>query len=161
MSTIRKIADQLKLFTASIAATSAMTLYSYVLSWIKKYEFKEPRLLSLMFGKLDRRFKSNKRIAGWSMHYLTGLLFAELYAPFWEQSKSVKSGLIFGGLSGVAAILIWKFALQVFGEESLVNFPQFAGQLVMAHIVFGLFTALALQWIEGCGQRMRSGHEML
>lgn len=148
MTTIQKSRQQLRIFAASAIATSAMTLYSYLLSWIKKFEFKEPRLLSLMAGKLDLHFKTDKRIAGWSTHYLTGLLFAELYAPFWEKSKGVASGLIFGGLSGVAAILIWKITLSVFREESVVNFPQFAGQLVIAHVVFGLFTALALRWMD-------------
>lgn len=148
MKTLNRAQQQLRIFAASAIATSAMTVYSYLLSWIKKFEFKEPRLLSLIAGKLDSDFKEHKRITGWSTHYLTGLLFAELYAPFWEKSRSVTSGLIFGGLSGVAAILIWKITLSVFREESLVNFPQFAGQLVIAHVVFGLFTALALRWMN-------------
>lgn len=148
MKTVNKARQQLRIIAASAIATSAMTVYSYLLSWIKNFEFKEPRLLSLMLGNIDSDFKKNKRAASWSTHYLTGLMFAELYAPFWEQSKSVKSGLIFGGLSGIAAILLWEITLTVFREESLVNFRQFAGQLVIAHVVFGLFTALALRWMN-------------
>ena len=85
-----------------------MTLFSYILSLLKVKNFKEPLLL----GKLLKRSGLEKTIAkftGWTVHYAVGLLFAEMYALLWEKTDippSASTGLVLGGLSGLAAILV-------------------------------------------------------
>ena len=69
---------------------------------------------------------------GWTLHYLVGLLFAEIYAPLWEKTPmqpNLKNGLILGGISGIAAILVWKFTLEMHPDPVRVNFKKYAGHL--------------------------------
>ena len=137
---------QVRTLLASIIGTSAMTFYSYLVSWGTDKNFKEPKLL----GQLAERFISGKsndnKITGWGMHYLMGLLFAETYAPFWslkENERNEKTGLVLGGISGIAAILLWKFTFTLHPDPPPIHFIRFAGQLFIAHLLFGLATALA------------------
>jgi hypothetical protein len=137
---------QWRIVVSAVTGTIAMTLYSYILSWSKNKNFKEPKLLGKMIQRLVPFLqRKNARVAGWGMHYLVGLLFAEGYAPFWseqQQSSNIKTGLILGGLSGLAAILIWKFTLDMHPFPPPVQFLKFAGQLFIAHLVFGMFAAV-------------------
>ena len=136
---------------SSIAGTTMMTLYSYAISWTKNKNFKEPLLLAQMVYRLMPWLqKKDSRIAGWGVHYLTGLLFAESYAAFWSQDTfaNIKTGLVLGGISGIAAILIWKFTLEAHPFPPPVHFFKFAGQLFIAHIVFGLASALGYTFLN-------------
>jgi hypothetical protein len=138
--------NQLRVIVSSITGTTLMTLYSYAISWLQHKNFKEPELL----GKMSRRLlpwidRKESRITGWGMHYLVGLLFAEAYAPFWpeqQQHANIKTGLVLGGISGIAAILIWRFTLDAHPFPPLVDFVPFAGQLFIAHVRFGLVAAV-------------------
>lgn len=139
--------NQARIVLSGFVGTSVMTLYSYIVSWNKHENFKEPKLLGSLSYPMTPWFKRKKADhTGWAMHYLVGLLFAECYAPFWSEQRvhtNIKTGLILGGLSGIAAILIWKFAFEAHPFPPAVNFRQFAGQLFIAHLVFGLFAAAA------------------
>ncbi len=122
-----------------------MTLYSYLISWIRNKNFKEPVLLDKMAGRLLPVLNTKNRLAGWAIHFAVGLLFAETFAQFWKPGQNfanVKRGLVVGGLSGIAAILLWKFTLEAHPLPPAVDFVRFAGQLFIAHVVFGLFGAL-------------------
>jgi hypothetical protein len=73
------------------------------------------------------------------------LLFTKLYAPIWEETPlkpNVKNGLIFGGICGIAAILIWKFTLVVHPDPPAIDFIPFAIQLFVIHLIFGAFAAM-------------------
>ena len=138
--------NQRRVVTAAVGGTTMMTLYSYVISLARQKNFKEPVLLDKLITRLvPVADTKDGRVAGWVMHYLVGLLFAETYAPFWRgaQHSNTKKGLILGGFSGIAAILIWKFTLDAHPLPPEVDFVHFAGQLFIAHLVFGLFSALA------------------
>jgi hypothetical protein len=140
------LAERMKVVNAGLLATSFMTLFSYAYSFLSKDNTKEPQLL----GKLIRRLRPGipKRaagVAGWAAHYGVGLLFAELYGRIWERTAinvNARSGLVFGGLSGIAAILIWKFTFAIHPFAPAVNFTSFALNLFLAHLVFGLFAAI-------------------
>lgn len=146
-----------KAFRSAMMATSVMTLFSWVYALIFKNNAREPELL----GKLIRRMrpgtsKRNARAAGWVAHYGVGLLFAELYGQIWERTAlnpDVRTGLVFGGLSGIAAILIWKFTLTIHPLPPAVNFAKFAINLFLAHLIYGLAAALSYQdspqWDQG------------
>jgi hypothetical protein len=135
--------EQIKVFRGSLLGTTCMTLFSYLFSLLEIENLKEPKLLGQMiYRKLPASGKRHSRIAGWVLHYVVGLLFAELYAQYWEKTGSyptVKSGLMLGGLSGIAAILIWKITFDIQPRPPSVNFKHFAVNLLIAHLVFGLF----------------------
>jgi hypothetical protein len=143
------MARQIKILYSSLLATSAMTLFSYLYSIITNNNTREPELLAKLMHRLaPRKSLMQSRYTGWLVHYSVGLLFAELYDQIWQkQSKNVngRAGLIFGGLSGISAILIWKFTLAIHPFPPTVNFGSFALNLFLAHLVFGLCSALAYQ----------------
>ncbi len=124
-----------------------MTAFSYLFGYLVRENTKEPDLL----GKLVHRLfpgttRMQSKIAGWTAHYLVGLLFVELYARWWERSSiraNRKTGLVFGGMSGLAAILIWKFTLAAHPFPPAINFKKFAANLLFAHLVFGLVAVIA------------------
>jgi hypothetical protein len=138
--------NQKKVLESSVIGTTAMTLFSYLFSMSKKTNLKEPKLLGKMVRPLvPGMSKKQSRKAGWLAHYAVGLLFAETYAQIWERSSlkaNAKNGLVFGGLSGIAAILIWKFAFMIHPDPPSVNFRKYAMNLLIAHVVFGLFAAI-------------------
>lgn len=136
----------LKVVYSAVLGTSFMTVFSYIFSYLSKENTREPVLL----GKMIRRLfpgmsRPASRAGGWAAHYAVGLLFAELYAQFWERSAgktTPKTGLIFGGLLGIGAILIWKFTLEVHPFAPALDFRKFAINLLVAHLVFGFFVAV-------------------
>src|ERR1700754_4767289 len=126
---------QIKILYSSLVATSAMTLFSYLYSIITNDDTREPELLAKLLHRL-RPWKSrmNSRYAGWVVHYSVGLLFAELYDQIWQKrpiNVNVRNGLVFGGLSGIAAILIWKFTLDIHPYPPAINFGSFALKLFL------------------------------
>jgi len=137
---------QLRIILSSLLGTTAMTAYSHSVSAVKGYDFSEPRLLGKMVRNLvHAKHKKDPMLVGWCMHYLVGLLFAESYYPLYKRSfrqHPLRGGLVMGGLSGLAAILIWKFTVEAHPSPPAMHFPRFAGQLFIAHVVFGLFTMM-------------------
>jgi len=151
------------IFKSGVIGTSAMTVFSYLYAYIVKDNVKEPKLLAKMFRRLvPGTDKLNARIAGWVIHYAVGLLFAELYIELWERTSvkaDVKSGLILGGLSGIAAILIWKFTLESHPIPPSVDFTKHAVNLIIAHLIFGVFAVLAYKPWEKNGNFKGISHE--
>jgi hypothetical protein len=147
---------QAGIILSSFLGTTAMTGYSHAVSAIKGYDFSEPRLLGKMARSLSRsKTKKESMVVGWCLHYLVGLLFAESYYPLYKQSfrqHPLRGGLVVGGLSGLAAILIWKFTVEAHPAPPAMNFPRFAGQLFLAHVVFGLVTMIGFsaadRWLK-------------
>src|SRR3954470_24281879 len=94
-----------------------MTVFSYMLSFISGTNLKEPYILARLYGRLlPWQTPGKKLLTGWVIHYTVGLLFTELYVAFRKNFSDVnekKAGLVFGGLAGLAAILIWKFTLSI------------------------------------------------
>jgi len=137
---------QPKVLCSAFTGTTFMTLWSYFLSWIRLNNFKEPVILGKLLYRLDLPIKKKEaRAAGWGVHYLVGLLFTELYAPLWEKisfGPTKRNGLVLGGISGIAAILVWKFTLAFHPDPPSIDFLPFAGQLFIAHLVFGLFATI-------------------
>ena len=134
----------MRVVNAALLATSFMTLFSYAYSFLSKDNTKEPQLLGKLIHRLGVPHKRAK-VAGWAAHYGVGLLFAELYGQIWQRTSvnaNAKSGLVFGGLSGIAAILIWKFTFAIHPFAPAVNFSSFAVNLFLAHLIFGLFAAI-------------------
>ncbi len=129
-----------------MAATSSMTLFSYIFSLLSGSNLREPHILAQLTGRLIPWQEKKKNIlTGWAVHYAVGLLFSEMYVKFWQHSSinnKRKAGLIFGGLAGLSAILIWNFTLKIHPFPPSLNFGLFALNLFLGHLVFGMVTAL-------------------
>lgn len=138
----------MKKIWSSVAATSVMTAFSYLFSYLSGANLKEPWILAQLTGRvMPWRRKKINRISGWLIHYAVGLLFTELYFQFWNKSapnSEKRAGLLFGGIAGLAAILIWKFTLTIHPFPPGINFGLFALNLFLGHIVFGVVSALML-----------------
>jgi len=126
---------------AGIAATSAMSIYSYALSQIQDEHYREPVILGQLMHRSTQLSKRDAAIAGWIAHYGVGLLFAEVYRQFWRNGKisfSIAGGLLLGGVSGLLAAAVWKSVLSLHPNPPKLKYNRFYGQLVPAHVLFGL-----------------------
>ena len=136
----------MKRLSFSIVATSAMTAFSYLFSFLSGTNLREPHLLAQLTGRLTPWHGTKKNIlTGWCLHYMVGLLFSEMYMQFWENSSlndKKKAGLIYGGLAGLAAILIWKFTLSAHPFTPAIDFAIFSLNLFLGHLIFGYVSAL-------------------
>ena len=136
-----------KVVSVGATATTFMTLYSYILSEIKDEHFREPEILGQLLRRLIPLIKKKyTRAAGWQAHYLVGILFAAVYIYLWSKkgiTPTVKNGLLFGGISGLIAMGVWKSVMKMHPNPPLLHFKKFYMQLLPAHIVFGLAATLS------------------
>jgi hypothetical protein len=132
---------------SGIAGTSLMTLFSYLVSETNKENFREPELLGkLLHRALQTETKENSHFAGWNLHYLVGVMFAFAYSRIWEKTTikpSVKSGSILGLVSGILGMTIWKICFTIHPNPPKINFKKYYGHLLITHVIFGVFTAIA------------------
>ena len=135
-----------------VIATSAMTLYSYVLSAIRDKDFSEPETLGELVRKLVPIIKKKYTvITGWSAHYLVGIIFAICYIYLWEKKKikpTVENGLLIGGISGLVAIAVWKTVIAMHPNPPARDYKRYYLQLLPAHLVFGVAASLAYSFYD-------------
>jgi uncharacterized membrane protein len=90
--------------------------------------------------------KKENQLIGWSAHYGVGLLFSTAYDWLWSRKRlkpSFKNNLVLGGISGLAAVAIWKTTFKLHPLPPRLSFDKYYLQLVPAHIVFAVFAGLA------------------
>ncbi|MCC6412062.1 MAG: hypothetical protein IT270_10410 [Saprospiraceae bacterium] len=123
-----------------------MTLFSYLVSRSENRNYREPEVLGELINRFPINFsKTQTQIAGWVAHYATGVGFEVLYSQLWKQKKikpSLASGALLGAASGVAGILVWKAAFKAHPNPQPKNLKKYFGHLMLAHVVFGVFSAL-------------------
>ncbi|TCS86303.1 SpoIIAA-like protein [Anseongella ginsenosidimutans] len=125
---------------ASVKATSLMTSFSYLLSYLLRENFKEPRLLGSMIHRLSPLNSKNAAITGWLSHYSMGAAWTHLYHVLLKRGfvrPSLLTGLGIGVASGVVGILIWKTILRLHPDPPAVK-SAFYRHLLPAHILFAL-----------------------
>jgi uncharacterized membrane protein len=131
---------------SGITGTTFMTLFSYLVSIAENENFSEPeRLGQLMHNLYPVLNKKEKLLAGWTAHYIVGLIFAATYVQLWEKKKlkpSFKNNLLIGCISGIVAVGVWKFTFKAHPLPPRLSFNKYYLQLVPAHIVFGIFSGL-------------------
>ena len=136
-----------KITIAGITGTAFMTLFSYIVSMVKKEDFSEPEHLATMLHRLvPGTSKKLNQIAGWNAHFAVGLLFATAYVELWEAGKikpSVKNAVLLGAVSGLLAVAVWKLTFKMHPLPPWINYNKYYIQLVPAHVVFALFATLA------------------
>lgn len=126
---------------ASVAATSAMTLCSYVFSAVCKKNYREPQHLAGLAQEDDPAGSPLKhRATGWLLHYTAGVIWAIAYAvPIGEHRLSSRTrSTILGAGSGLLAGMVWKLALNKHPHTARRVHPTFFVQLVPAHVVFAI-----------------------
>ena len=135
-----------KLLLPALNGTLLMTLFSYIVSGSEGKNFSEPELLAALEKEaFPEGAKKLALPAGWITHYTVGVLFTFLYEYLWQNTSikpTVKSGAILGGLSGIAGVLSWKLAFKAHPAPPRTDYRKFYNQLLIAHIIFGMFVAL-------------------
>lgn len=125
---------------AAIVGTTAMTLFSYLVSRKKNKDFREPRLLAKMvFRAFPQITKKDSKVVGWILHCSTGLAFTIIYKIFLENTKlksNVPEGMVLGFVSGLVAVGVWKAAFSLHPDPPQIKFRDFYGHLILAHIIF-------------------------
>jgi len=134
-----------------LAATSAMTLFSYIISERKGKNFKEPLLLSgFLKNSGFTTEKGAANWAGWLTHYAVGEALALAHPYAWRKTHSgpsVGSGLTLGALAGLGGIAIWHLCFKMHPQPPKTNHYRFYGHLFLAHIVFSLTMSLGYKKI--------------
>lgn len=143
----------LKIALAGISGTTLMTLFSYVLSIKKKKQFKEPEILNKLLKRADLNLDTihKKDPPGWVLHYLAGLSFSLAYDSIWRKTgvtPTMANSLIMGTINGLFGILVWKAVFKLHPNPPNIHFSHFYRQLLIAHVIFGLFAKLGYQLPE-------------
>lgn len=134
----------LRFAAATLVGTSAMTLYSYIISKKKKQQFTEPVLLNQLMDDASGLPETNKpesHPAGWAGHYAVGLLFVISYYILWRRtltSPTVGKSLAVGSASGLLAIVAWQIMFSASDNPPQNNRRRYFGQLFVAHLIFSL-----------------------
>jgi hypothetical protein len=145
-----------RILSAAICGTSAMTLFSYLVSKRKKEQFREPVLLSLLIKRFESREAPKQNIDGWAIHYSVGSMFSAIYDQLWRSGKmkpNITNGAIIGAISGLAGIGGWHATLRFHPDPPPIDIKKYYGHLLAAHIVFGVFAALGYRMTN---QNLRS-----
>lgn len=132
---------------SAIVGTSAMTLFSYIISEKKEENFREPLVLADMIARLYPTIRrSDAALEGWGLHYLSGLGFVCGYHQLWKKGKvkpGILSGSLLGATSGLAGMLVWKTVFKLHPNPPAKDLKKYFGHLMLAHVVFGAFAGLA------------------
>lgn len=132
----------IQILIATIAATSAMTLFSYAVSASARELYKEPVLLTYVLSSLKVDVSpQTKTFLAWLLHYLIGLFFVLSYHFLWAHDVieiSWRAGLVLGAASGIVGILGWIILFKIVDQKPNIDFKGYYVQLFFAHIIFGL-----------------------
>jgi len=132
----------LQILVSSIAATSVMTLFSYVVSASFRELYKEPVLLTYVLTKLRLEVsQKTKNILAWLIHYAIGFGFVIIYHYLWYNNIaefSWRIALLFGALSGITGIIGWIILFKITPQNPNIDYKGYYLQLFIAHIFFGL-----------------------
>jgi len=140
---------------AGIAGTSAMTAFSYILSALRRKDFREPRLLKFLYQQWRPLAKAGKaRKAGWRLHYSMGVNWAFLYEYLIRKKylrPDRKRMVVAGVVSGIIAVACWKCMFGLSPARPPTNEKKFYLHLIPAHIVFAGITMELLRRSEAQG----------
>jgi len=134
-----------KTISSTLTGTSVMTGFSYLVSSINHKQFREPELLHILLQRMLENNPDEKlKIDGWMIHYTVGTAFNMVYDLIWRKSKikpSVFSGAVLGLISGFIGREVWRLTLKTHPEPPAIDRQAFYNHLIVAHILFGIFSA--------------------
>ena len=132
--------DSIKTLLSSIAATSAMTAFSYTMTDGNLKNYKEPELLAtLLENAWPHLPRSASNPAGWAAHYAFGLAWALVHEMVLDKTRikrNVRTGLFFGYFGGLTAVIIWKLLFKINPRPPHIDYRSFYSHLVVAQIIF-------------------------
>ena len=140
--------EYIEIIVAALCATSTMTLFSYLISESFRKLYKEPLLMQFLMTSFDVELSGRQKvIASWLIHYFIGLLFVVCYyLPVWLECSwytiSMMSGLLFGCIIGGIGIAGWEIMFKLSQANPPVDRKGYYLQLFVAHVIFGLTTAV-------------------
>ena len=141
--------DAVRIIGGGGAGTTAMTLFSYAVSKSTNKNFREPQLLATIIGRLvPSASKTATRFAGWILHYIVGFFFATIYSLFFKKKSvagAAESGISIGALTGIVGIIVWNQTFKTHPNPPEVDHSRFYGQLIVAHMIFGLVTVVIIK----------------
>lgn len=129
---------------ATFAATSLMTAFSYLVSEAFRELYKEPLLLQYLMTRFNFGITGIwKVIAGWTLHYLIGLIFVVIFHVLWQwglYNITWLTGLIYGIVIGIIGIGGWVVMFILSNYKPRIDFKGYYLQLFIAHLVFAMTT---------------------
>jgi hypothetical protein len=138
-----------QILIATIAGTSLMTLFSYVVSASARELYKEPVLLTYLLSSLKIEVSPQiKTFLAWLLHYIIGLLFVVVYHYLWVHDivgMSWSAALVLGAASGIIGILGWILLFKTVPQKPNIDFKGYYVQLFFAHIIFGIVAFFVYQ----------------
>ena len=130
---------------AGLFGTTGMTLFSYMVAYLEKENFKEPELLNLLIQRLPNNNTGQTHLMpGWVLHYTLGCLWAIVYSGSLDRlnkKPATKRALLFGLFGGTIGVYAWKFLFKWHPQPPQLSYTPFYRQLFIAHILFALFTS--------------------
>lgn len=155
----RTIADT---FISGLAGTTAMTVFSYLVSQKQGKYFKEPEILNdLLYRLLKVRRDRRRGAPGFAAHYTTGSLFSLIYNLFPKKKSPLEElgkGLLFGLAFGLIGIGVWKAVFRLHPNPPSVHVREFVGHLIVAHLVFGETVAATSALLRGRPHGLNGSH---
>jgi riboflavin transporter FmnP len=144
--------QQILILAAGFAATSLMTVFSYLVANWRKSQFREPELLNMLLSRasLTSLKIPKNHIAGWLIHFAIGFLFVLIFDLIWRYSElevSLLSGAGLGFIAGIIGIIGWNVFFKLNSNPPQIDFKDFYIQLLIAHVIFGVTAATVyLMW---------------
>jgi hypothetical protein len=138
---------------ATFTATSAMTMFSYIVSASFKELYKEPLLLKYLLIRLKITVSDrSKEILAWLIHYIIGFIFVLGYYILSIKgiiSFTVITGVYLGAICGIIGIIGWIIMLKLAQFERKAEDKGYYIQLFLAHIIFGITAILTFLLLNG------------
>lgn len=132
----------LQILISSFAATSVMTLCSYVISASARELYKEPVLLTYVLSSLHIEIGPNlKKVLSWIFHYLIGLFFVIGYHFVWSNQLleiSWASSIILGAIIGTIGIIGWVILFNLVPQKPNIDYKGYYIQLFIVHVIFSI-----------------------
>jgi hypothetical protein len=129
---------------SGLVGTALMTFYMYLMTFLTQRVLKVTKILGTMitFSTYDQGELSDKQfsiVSGILMHYLIGILFMVGYFFLWKSGfgrPDFLTGLLFGFLSGILAIICWYSFFALHPNPPDVPLRSYLFTIFLAHFVF-------------------------
>ena len=132
-----------KVLFSGIIGTSAMTIFSYLISELMSDNFREPEIQTVLIGNILPTIKQFAPYLAWSLHYFIG--FGFIYVRLWDYNKlrtNITSAILLGAVSGIIGIIGWYVTLIMYPDLPIINPKYFFILLFFAHIILGIFAMI-------------------
>lgn len=143
----------LVIVVSGISGTGLMTLFSHLVAKFRNQKFNEAQLLNTFIknSKLLPSIDVEKSILGYIIHYGVGIIIAAMmfwYYKLFGWSLLVWKGVILGITAWIFGAISWLLLFNKHNNPPNVNVKEFLFQLFFAHCIFGVTTALVMEFLK-------------